>query len=192
MTGPPEGLPLDWRTFIANIIDSLAWPAVVLFLVLLLRNQLAGLISRLLSLKWGGVEVSFKEILEEAREITEEIREEAPPKVAPPQPEDDTLMHLARTHPRLAVLDAYSLIEQVIKANADKLPHRKGTKTYMSLLRRKGLLNDDAYLLFDKLRQIRNAVVHGYPSITEDEAAEYVGQARFLRNLLAERFAKRK
>jgi hypothetical protein len=182
---------MDWLTFVASIIGSLAWPSVVVFLVLLLRHQLRRLILRVLSLKWGGVEVSFKEILEEAREVVEGIREKAPPKLAPPQPQDDALMLLLRTNPSGAVLDAYRLIEQVIDENADKLPHRRTTTKYMRLLKHKGLLELDSYILFDKLRLVRNAIAHGHSTISQDEASDYVEQARFLRNLLAERFAKR-
>jgi hypothetical protein len=60
----------------------------------------------------------------------------------------------------------------------------------MRLLKRKGLLDEDSHILFDSLRTARNAVLHGAQTVSEDEARDYVDQARFLRDLLAERLPK--
>jgi hypothetical protein len=183
---------MDWLTFVASVIGSLVWPAVAVFLIIILRNQLRALVGRLLRMKWGEFEVGFKEIFEEAREVAEEIREETPPKLAPPeQGVDDNLAELARLNPNGAILEAYGLIGQVISQYADKLPYRRSTTNYMRLLKGKGLINDDAFFLFEKLRQIRNAVVHNLPAVTSLEAREYIDQTRLIRALLAQQLGEK-
>jgi hypothetical protein len=67
-------------------------------------------------MKWGGLEVSFQEILKEGREVVEEIREETPRELPPPRPEDDASMHLARQILRWRLL---MLIDSLDKSSAN-------------------------------------------------------------------------
>lgn len=60
---------MDWRAFFASVVGSLAWPLVVLLIVLLLRRQLIGLFDGPLSrlkLGPGGVEAEWDRQLEAA------------------------------------------------------------------------------------------------------------------------------
>ena len=38
---------MDWKTFLAQIINSIAWPLVVVFIVYQLKDRLAELLPRL-------------------------------------------------------------------------------------------------------------------------------------------------
>ena len=60
---------MDWLTFISKLIGDLAWPAVVVCLLLLLRPYLGGLAQRLEELTLpGGARAKFRDDLEAARE----------------------------------------------------------------------------------------------------------------------------
>ena len=59
---------MDWLTFSSNVVGSLAWPLVVIGLLILLRGHLAGLAERLEELSLpGGARARFAKQLDEAR-----------------------------------------------------------------------------------------------------------------------------
>src|SRR5260221_11590560 len=61
-----QGQSMDWKTFFANIISSLAWPAAAVAIIVLLRIPVARLVTLLRKLKWKDLELDFAEKLEEA------------------------------------------------------------------------------------------------------------------------------
>ena len=67
---------MDWKTFIAQIINSIAWPLVVVFIVYQLKDRLAELLPRLKKLKHKDTELEFAEKLNELglNDIAEIIR----------------------------------------------------------------------------------------------------------------------
>jgi len=72
---------MDWKTFVAQIIDTLAWPAVVLLVVYQLRDKIAELLPRLKKFKHKETEIEFAEGVTELvqeREATEGAEIELP------------------------------------------------------------------------------------------------------------------
>jgi len=64
---------MDWKAFIAAIVGSLAWPIVVLSLLITLRKQLVGLAERLQEFSLGGAKATFEKQLETARKEAEKL-----------------------------------------------------------------------------------------------------------------------
>ncbi len=62
--------------FIAAVVRALAWPVVILALVLMFRRQLTDLIGRLKSAKWGDKEAVFDTIAEEFQDKLDEVARE--------------------------------------------------------------------------------------------------------------------
>jgi hypothetical protein len=59
---------MDWKSFIASIVGSLAWPSVVVTLLILLREQIGSLAEHLQELSLPvGARASFEKQLETAR-----------------------------------------------------------------------------------------------------------------------------
>ncbi|WP_157182370.1 hypothetical protein [Methylobacterium sp. WSM2598] len=59
---------VDWLQFLASVVRSLAWPAVVAYLVFLVRHQLGSLARRLTELSLpGGTKALFRSDLEDAK-----------------------------------------------------------------------------------------------------------------------------
>lgn len=53
---------MNWLQFFASIIGSLAWPSVIIALLLILRKQIAGLAERVKELTLpGGIKATFEE-----------------------------------------------------------------------------------------------------------------------------------
>jgi len=100
---------MDWLSFFANVIGSLAWPATVLAVVLLLRKKLVEMLPFIRKLKAGPVEAEFER---EVKELRAEARESLPP----PEPklletQSQRLYQLAQVSPRAAVIEAWQGVE---------------------------------------------------------------------------------
>jgi hypothetical protein len=65
---------MDWKTFFANVIGSLAWPILVGVVIYLLRDEMAALLRRMKGAKIAGTELAFDEALEKAQEGAEMSR----------------------------------------------------------------------------------------------------------------------
>ncbi len=52
-------MAVDWLAFVASLIASLAWPLAIIFVVLVFRGELRGLLARLQRAKAPGFEASF-------------------------------------------------------------------------------------------------------------------------------------
>jgi len=113
---------MDTTTFIVELIKALAWPAVIVGLILFLRKPLRDLIPLLIRLKYKDFEIEFGKKIEEAKaEAAVELSKEAAVKALPPQP-DEKLAKLAEVSPRAAVLEAWRQTEhELVRAAAEVL-----------------------------------------------------------------------
>ncbi len=55
---------MDVPTFVSRMIDSLAWPVVVLFMVSIFRRPLTALIGRIKSLNWRDLNIDFNDTVQ--------------------------------------------------------------------------------------------------------------------------------
>ena len=100
---------MDWLTFIASIIKYLAWPAVVVALIIVLRKELKELARRLHSVSFPGGAADFGQELDSAREdgekakLTAEARVQKMPKEIAPRPGRRPLYKLAEQYPEAAL-----------------------------------------------------------------------------------------
>lgn len=185
---------MDWLQFIASIISSLAWPAVVLTAIILLRQPLAELIPLLHRLKYKDFEVEFDR---EVRKLREEAVAALPPlpiSVPSRRPEETALLELASVAPREAIIEAWLLVElsarraletRGIKIEPDQpLTGPQLTWTLMDT----GLIDKARRAIFDRLRMLRTQAVHAQKfAISEASALDYVELAlEFARRLEGE------
>lgn len=184
-------LQMDGYQFVAALVGSLAWPAVVGFLLFLLRKQLTRLAERLEELSLpGGMKATFEKQLQAGREIVEQIPDQTPTQQVPTEPEEENkLQKLAIDAPRGAILLAYLDLENELRDIAIKLGMGAKTtnqRSIMEALVKRGFVSRDASLLFDALRNARNSAAHAYGSqpVTTQEAFEYIRQVTSLIALL--------
>ena len=65
---------MDWKELVASLVSSLAWPAAIMVLVVVLRKQLAAGVGRLIDRVWlsklkagpSGLEAEFRQLLDQA------------------------------------------------------------------------------------------------------------------------------
>jgi hypothetical protein len=207
---------MDWLTFSSNIVGSLAWPLVVIGLLILLRRHLAGLAGRLEELTLpGGTKAKFAKQLDIARlelvdveqprfpggkkiataldsAIARGAEEPRPPSRQEERERESTLeyLKLANLHPEAAVLQAYREIEGHILDVRDLVSEEKATSAVgiVELLRSRGLLDERTFELFMRIRNLRSLAVHSKDRITPGEAIEYRALCRALFERLANVF----
>lgn len=181
---------MEWKQFFASIIASLAWPAVLAYLLYLLRAQLGDLVGRISELTLpGGAGIKLSRQVERVSHQAEKVEAE----VALEQPFITTLdpktLKLANEFPEAAFLDAYKELEGVLLSIRPRLtdtrPFRNPTEV-MRRLHTEGRISLSVVELFDRLRQARNTTVHARreDGLTPGEAVELIRQTKSLTELL--------
>lgn len=174
---------MDALTFISGAIKSLAWPATFLVTVFLFRKGLAKVLLRLTKLKYKDIEAEFdfKKELEEAKTAAAEIPLPLKNPAAELDPSLEALPYpeLPEVSPRGAIVEAWVRVEAAALKAAQ---HRTSTASIPLgparlgvLLRDLKFLDQNGYMLYHRLSQLRNKAVHHADSgITSQEAREYV------------------
>jgi len=167
---------LDWRTFIAEVLKAIAWPAFLFFTVLVFRKPLLDLIPALRRLRFKEFELEFgRELLEAERWVT----------ALPVRPEvvrgagtaPERLRHIATVAPTAAILEAWRDLEA---AAADAAARRGfsvagGIWQLFAVLQSERILTEAQASAVDSLRRLRNKVAHTDDGgITEEQALRYV------------------
>ena len=74
---------MDWLTFIAEMVKSLAWPAFLFFTVLVFRKPLVELLPGLRRLRIKEIEIEFNRELRRTVLLTRPIKAMNPPPMQP-------------------------------------------------------------------------------------------------------------
>jgi len=182
---------VDWLSFIASVVGSLAWPAAVVGLVLILRKPIRGLLPLLQRRKYKEFEIEFGRRVEEVKQELQEL----PPGAAQPtlDPSTSALLRLAEVSPRAAVLEAWREVEQAAlaaarKVGGDAFRNRTSPFDAIRVLERSGPLDRNIIGLLRDLRGLRNQAAHAPDfALTKESALEYATSAltvaRYLRDV---------
>ncbi|MDH4245628.1 MAG: hypothetical protein OEV38_17950 [Nitrospira sp.] len=160
---------MDWLTFISSVVASVAWPGVLVGILIWLRKPLATLVTALRSARFKDLELSFSKKLDELEGKAEQAKLPAPgtrPAWVYENPDDwtfgDYIERLAPISPRAAISEAWRHVELALKAAATRSGGKPPTRTTDSAqsLQQEGLLPRDAASLVEDLRALRNRAVH--------------------------------
>jgi len=191
---------MDWLSFFASVIKSLAWPAVVLVLSVMLRKRIGPALERLFDRATkikgpGGFEADFERDLIEAREKSEELEIETaaanPPnaqqiaQMLPPTAPDDPYIALAKLSPEAAILEAFKEVERALIENRSAVygPTTASTLSTTRLnlsqivrdLNNTGAISSEVLEQFRRVRELRNLAAHptGNSDLSIAAAVEY-------------------
>lgn len=178
---------MDSLTFIAKIIESIAWPIASLILVILLKAEIQSLLPFIKRLKAGPLEAEFERELRELR-TTVEIDPVLPPTEKTLSTAEQKLLQLIEINPRSAILEAWQGVEAYArKLVVDLGLHDPGPEsrplldTYRAIARA-NLLSLEDLALFHELRSLRNQAAHAEDfNPTKEAALNYVQLASRLR-----------
>lgn len=181
---------MDWLTFISKVVEATAWPVVACICFFALKEQLLRLFPFLRRLKYREFEAEFGEGV---REVSEKLTASATPPTVPASPEAiaasentrDHFVRLAEAAPRAAVLEAWLQVEhaaqRLIRSHgvAERRPLRMvGPTIILDYLDKTNAVTPEQRESFNKLRQLRNRVVHfAEVSLPLDEVIEYIDLA---------------
>lgn len=168
---------MDTRQFIASLVNSLAWPAVLVVLLFLFRQRITELFEQLPKrLKAGPLEVEW----DRAVAVT------ATGLVAPRQERaeltltDDLadLAPLTAAAPRAAVLDAAARVEAALRARFEssdaEVPPSHGLRNLARRARDAGLVEADTARSIEGLGVMRDLAAHARDDVTPERAREFL------------------
>ncbi|WP_353571096.1 hypothetical protein [Candidatus Albibeggiatoa sp. nov. BB20] len=163
---------MDWKTFIATVIESLAWPAVVVLIILSFRDKLESLVPRLTRFKSGYIEAEFSERVNQLASENEDcllpskdlgLNEEK-------LPEDlkealDDLLTLGNVSPRSAIIESFLIAEtavaRIINLHFPEIKLRSiKSPIQAKILLQQGIFTDSQFHQFNELRILRNKAAH--------------------------------
>lgn len=170
---------MDWKTFIAELSKSLAWPGAVLVIVLLMRPNVARLMNGLKKFKHGEMEISFAEMLDEAKTEIKLQQGKFESGI-----NDPYLLGLAEQMPGLAIVAAWERIERTLVGFLPEILAKDVRRIRMvsfevpRRLRKDGKISEEIYMLIKKMKALRNKARHealeNQPSISNVEAYQYI------------------
>lgn len=167
---------MTWLDFIASTVETIAWPVVVVVLVVLLRKPLAKLLPLLARVTVKGVTVEFAETVRQVRDEANE-RTRSQPEPAP----STAVQRASQVSPRAAVVEAYRELESGAISKLLSLGGPKcetlSSKGIRTLEDSSGLDRGTVSLLRD-LRGLRNEVAHAPKfALSATSASEYADAA---------------
>ncbi len=170
---------MDWLTFISNIVQALAWPAVVVGVLLYLRKEFPSIIRFVRKLKFKDVELEFGEaalaLAAETKRVVPPIKPDAKVLGEGDEAVNLRLGAIADLSPRAAILEAWLLVEAaaadlIRKQTGPVLTSNPGPLRIREGLRRAEVLTPPQEAAFEHLRQLRNQAVHA-PDVEFTSAA---------------------
>ena len=170
--------------FIASIVGSivsLAWPAALVIIVALFKNDLRKLLP-LARLKYGESEISFR--LDAAEKEAAALPDVPPVAEAAPTPEEaDRFSKLVEISPSAAILEEARELEDAMIRRLQDVPNAPSSKHYSfasatRLLRSNNFIDKHMSALLDDLRSLRNAAAHGGSELTREDAIRFRELAR--------------
>lgn len=159
---------MDWLTFIASLVSSLAWPAIVLVLALVFRNAIKSTLGRpLRRMKAGPLEAEWDEKVAEALVDVAESPETVhlPPAGRPLLAE--RLQPMTEQSPRGAVMAAYAEVEQLLRrrltmagyAEPDRYP--MSARQLAAIAEERGIISRQTADAIQGATVLRNLAAHG-------------------------------
>lgn len=179
---------MDWLTFIADLVKSLAWPASLVLAVLVFRKPLLELIPALRRLRFKEFEIEFgRELLEAERRATT-LRPSPVQRPLEAEAVPQRLRQIASVSPSAAILEAWRDVEAAAAEAGSRrgISVTGGTWELFLALEKEGVLNSTEAAILNSLRQLRNKVAHTPEGelINEEQALRYAAIAARLAEAL--------
>lgn len=147
---------------VVDLAGSLAWPAVVLIALLMLRPHLEKL-NWLETIRYRGLQMDFTRIVEEATEKSEALQATSDDE----SDLDPQWLKLLEADPQMAFLRSWIEVETALEdlANAHldqpQIIRRTPTRRKILQLQEAGVIDQSLGSLLNDMQQARNFIVHG-------------------------------
>jgi len=170
---------MNLLAFIAAMTGHLAWPVVVLAIVLLLRKPILKLIPTLQHMKLKDFEFDFSEKLEDAKQEVASLP--PPPENEVPENARKRLTVDPNALPGFVVLQAWSVIEKSateLAMSAGVISAQGPFSGILRSLQSENVIDRQTYRAIEDLRRLRNVAAHSSATeISAEQAQEYLDTA---------------
>jgi hypothetical protein len=171
---------VDFLTFISKLAEALAWPAVALIVVSLLRKEVSALFAIVKKVKAGPVEAEFEREINELKSVAD-AELPAVERQTLATPSQNELAQLAQINPRAAIIEAWRRLELAARRALARVGIAMNSRDFASPLAharnlaKSALMSQEELVLFNDLRNLRNMSVHAENfSPTLEAALSYI------------------
>jgi hypothetical protein len=180
---------VDVLEFIASLVASLAWPALVLVALLVLRKPLAGLIGRATDIELFGAKVRLGKEIQRAAVSTEAAvasarsRPEFEPsaRARPRASDKNPWLATLGESPSLAAIYAWAGLEKSLRklasAFGDSAPSTVSVTDLLTGLEKNAVLEPEFVRAAHDLRLVRNKIAYGTATLSEAEGLSFINSA---------------
>lgn len=180
---------MEWFAIIERIVSHIAWPIAAVLIVSQFGGELKNFIRRIKNANYNDVELDLKSEIQEIKynAANAGVTIDYPNSILP----DDSIKNIEAA-PEWAVIKYWQEIENVIMelyAETSGAMTRQGPISHtISVLIENGTIDKSMADLVNKLRTMRNKIVHATESeITRGEALEWLGIYKSVRDRLAQK-----
>ena len=170
--------------FISSIISSLAWPAIVLIIVFILKNPLSKILISLTKFRYKDLEMEFERLKSSAKDLPETIESKTIPESERIiySSLEEQITDIAPRSPEGAILIAWSTIEAAVSSAVMRLAISPEPPSYRSVihnienLKKYTDIDNTVFAILDDLRVVRNQVAHardGRYKVSVEQALSY-------------------
>ncbi|MEL7614022.1 DUF4145 domain-containing protein [Vreelandella titanicae] len=181
---------MEWLELIEGTIGHLAWPVAIFLILNQFRAELGSAINRIKSVRYKDAEINLEQ---EMMEIKNDAEMAGITIAYPPGSFAQDSVRSIELAPEWVFIKSWQEIENVIMGLRSKLPEDKKYKGPITLvvqrLVEEGIIDPTMASLIDKLRSVRNRVVHEDSDVTRGEALEWLGISRSVKDRLAQKLA---
>ncbi|MFQ5847143.1 MAG: hypothetical protein ACE5IQ_05635 [Candidatus Methylomirabilales bacterium] len=173
---------MDWLTFVAQIVNTLVWPATITIAVLLLRKPIGQLIQTLRFLRYRDLSLEFGKKLEQLEATADQAQlpaAETAPERAPRLHEEslsEYIERLASISPRAAIAEAWRHLELALREVVTRAGQRepRSLRGLWRFFETEQTLPAEAVSMLQDLSALRNQAVHASDfDLAPEQAAEF-------------------
>ncbi len=182
---------MEILNFVAALVDSLAWPAALVTVLVLFRRPLRALLPNLNRLRYKGLEVEFGQELAAVRQQIKPATDAK--KLQADQEAADYYRAVGETSPRTAIIEAWIGMETSAISSVrtlDLIPPDGAVPfpKLLTALRHGELLSERGAQALGRLRNLRNAAAHDPDlEIGEEAVDEFIELTRSIGEKIAGR-----
>ncbi len=181
---------MDWKTFVVNIINSVAWPFSIIVIVLLLYKPIKTLFEeRLDSLNYKDISLKFSKGVEKLQKITPKTAYNITESTI--QNSSISFTELTKSAPETSILYVWTIIEEHLARKAEELNLSKyeildiyKPSRIMAVLAEIEAIDPSAYSIFEQLSNLRNVTAHQDNKLSYKDTSDFVKYAEILLSMI--------
>lgn len=171
---------MDTLEFISTLVGDLAWPLVILILILTLKKPISQILLGITKFKYNNLEMDFGKKLTEIEKTLEEKKTITD--ITENRDEWHAIREVAEISPNAAITMAWNMVEKEIKSTIMRLaispdyPPYNSTLKNIIKLKENGLIDQETENSLNEMRILRNRSVHSnetHIKLTYSEAIRY-------------------